>query len=100
MSVGCERSRHQPGVAALDCWVAKRPGKEPQGRLVQLRQASGVDHVLHARERLAPWIMPSTCSVARSKDSGAVLIMTAPPFWSRGHSACSTADSPDSEQPD
>jgi hypothetical protein len=53
MSVGCERLRHQPGVAALDCWVAKRPGKEPQGRLVVLGQASGVDCVLHARERLA-----------------------------------------------
>ncbi len=77
MSVGCERSRHQPGVAALDFWVAKRPGKKPQGRLVKLRQPSGVDRILHARERLAPVEHALDLLVARSKESGAVLITTA-----------------------
>src|SRR5450755_1457516 len=100
VSVGCERSRHQPGVAALDCWVAKRPGKEPQSRLVELRQASDVDRILHARERVPPvdHVLDLLGGSVKREWRGAHHDRA--PFWSRDCSECSTADGPDSEQPD
>src|SRR5664279_662191 len=93
VSVDCERSRHQPGVAALDCWVAKRPGKEPQGRLVQLGQASGVDRILHARERPAPVDHALDLLGGSVKGEWRGADQDRAPFWSRGCSERSTADS-------
>jgi len=48
-----ECSRHQSRLAALDRRVAKRPGQEPKGSFVTLREPSGVDRTLHTPKRRA-----------------------------------------------